>query len=69
MKYRTIFSGFSPTFTIRWDALSYGGVKLIIDLLKRGRDVPCQSRTDHMCFICIFLVQEVEGVVQLSELL
>jgi hypothetical protein len=69
MKYRTVFSGFPPTFTIRWDALSYGCVEFIIDLLKGGRDVPCQSRTNHMCFICIFPVQEVEGVVQLSELL
>jgi hypothetical protein len=69
MKYRIIFSSVSPTFTTRWEALSYGCVELIVDLFNGGRDVPCQPRTNHMCFICIFVVQEVEGVVQLSELL
>jgi hypothetical protein len=43
MNYRIIFNDVSPTFTIRWDALSNGCVELIIDLRKSGRDVPCQS--------------------------
>lgn len=56
------------TLVRRWDVLSQGGTELVLDSIKRGRDVPRQSGTDDPGLVRVLFFEEVEGVVQLKGL-